>query len=110
MEIQIKKEQRNYAIKCLAHEQEQVVGRITVYIMYNDLHDEPFGYIEDLFVEETCRGKGYGGQLLTRAIQEAKEAGCYKLVATSRYERTAIHAWYEKSGFVDYGKEFRMNF
>jgi len=37
------------------------------------------------------------------------EAGCYKLVATSRASRPRVHELYERLGFENYGVEFRMN-
>lgn len=84
-------------------------GHAYLYIMYNDLHSEPFGLMEDVFMEESSRGKGYGTQLLERLVQEAKDQGCYKLIGTSRDSRPKVHALYEKLGFVSHGREFRMN-
>ena len=43
-----------------------------------------------------------------RIIEEAKNIGCYKLIACSRYSRPQIHEWYKKLGFEDYGKEFKI--
>jgi GNAT superfamily N-acetyltransferase len=98
------------AIRFSEVESGQEIGRIYLYILTNDLHAEPYGLLEDLFVSEAYRQKGIGKKLVTAAIAEAQSRGCYKLLATSRHERTEIHAWYERLGFVDYGKEFRMNF
>ena len=71
-------------------------GRATLYLLRNDLHDRPFGLLEDVFVEEWARGSGIGTKLVTHAIREAQARGCYKLVATGRYERgpmTYVLAW-----------------
>ena len=86
------------------------VGRAFVYFLHNDLHEHPFGFLEDVFVEESQRGKGYGKSLVARAIEEAQKAGCYKLICTSRYTREEVHSLYTKAGFKDHGKEFRMDF
>ena|SRR3989338_3640482 len=86
------------------------VGRAFIYFLHNDLHEHPFGFLEDVFVQEAYRGKGYGKQLVSRAIEEAKKAGCYKLICTSRYTKETVHALYTKAGFKDHGKEFRMDF
>lgn len=99
-----------YAIRIHAEEAGNEVGRVYVYLLYNDLHDHPFGLIEDLHVDETYRGQGLGSQLLSEAIQAAKNEGCYKLLCTSRHGREQLHGWYEKNGFDNYGVEFRMNF
>lgn len=98
-----------YAIKITAEENGKEVGRIFVYVLFNDLHDEPFGLLEDLYVEESYRGKGHGAKLLTDAIAIAKEKGCYKLLCTSRHKRMHLHEWYQKFGFKNYGIEFRMD-
>ena len=88
---------------------DQEVGRAYLYILKNDLHPEPYGLLEDLFVEEEYRNKGVGKKLISALIIEARARGCHKILATSRYARPEVHAWYERLGFVDYGKEFRLN-
>ena len=109
MEIILKKENRSYAIKMEAMENGKVLGRAYLYIMFNDLHKEPFGFLEDVFVEEGNRGKGIGTKLVKEVIAEAKKQNCYKIICTSRYENSAVHDLYEKLGFKDYGKEFRID-
>ena len=34
------------------------VARAYLFVMHNDLHEEPFGLMEDVFVDEQVRGKG----------------------------------------------------
>ena len=34
------------------------VGRAYIYLMHNDLHDRPFALMEDVYVDESYRGKG----------------------------------------------------
>lgn len=103
-----KKEIESKAIKITMEQGGKTVGRAYLYLIYNDLHKEPYGYLEDVFVEEEFRGKGIGGQLVKAVIKEAKACGCYKLVGTSRYSRSEVHEFYKKLGFEEYGKEFRM--
>lgn len=81
--------------------------------MKNDLHPEPFGFLEDVFVTPEARGSGVGGKLVRDVvIERARREACYKLIATSRNgtERVAVHEWYKRIGFLEYGTEFRMNF
>ena len=85
------------------------VARAYLYIMTNDLHDAPFGLLEDVFVAESERGGGLGTALVNEVIAAARAAGCYKLVATSRASRPKVHELYERLGFANYGIEFRMN-
>jgi len=111
METEInKKEVKSYGIKFFAEKDGKEVARAYLYIMTNDLKKEPFGYLEDVFVDEQLRGQGIGTKLLETVIAEAKKIGCYKLVATSRYGREAVHKLYERKGFENFGIEFKMYF
>ncbi|PIR78582.1 MAG: GNAT family N-acetyltransferase [Candidatus Magasanikbacteria bacterium CG10_big_fil_rev_8_21_14_0_10_36_16] len=98
------------ALKYFIKKDGKEVGRAYVYIIKNDLHEDPYGLLEDLFVDENERGNGIGTELLKQVIAGAKEMGCYKLVGTSRKSRENIHEWYKKNGFEDYGLEFRITF
>ncbi|MCX6780436.1 MAG: GNAT family N-acetyltransferase [Candidatus Magasanikbacteria bacterium] len=104
-----KTEKQTLGIKISIEENEIEVGRAWLYLVYNDLHQEPYGLLEDVFVSETARGQGFGNELLKSAIEEAKKRGCYKLIGTSRKSRENVHSWYKKLGFEDYGLEFRMD-
>ena len=110
MEIRTEEQQRAGTVKCIAREDGQDVGRAFLYVLYNDLHTEPFGLLEDAFVEEAFRGRGIGTALIQHVIAEAKARGCYKLIGQSRYGRDAVHAMYEGLGFKNHGYNFRMDF
>jgi GNAT superfamily N-acetyltransferase len=85
------------------------VARAYLYLMHNDLHGEPFGLMEDVFVDESQRGEGLGTRLVNEVIAAAKENKCYKLIATSRDSRPKVHELYRRLGFSDHGREFRIN-
>ncbi len=85
------------------------VGRAFLFIIYNDLHQKPYGLLEDVFVEEEYRSRGIGKELVKQVIKKAKELGCYKLIATSRFEREYVHRLYENLGFKKWGYEFRLD-
>lgn len=86
------------------------VARAYLYLMHNDLHNRPFGLMEDVYVHESQRGAGLGTQLVNEIVAAAKEAGCYKLIATSRDSRPKVHELYLRLGFSDHGREFRIDF
>jgi len=109
MDINFSKENRSYAIKATAEENGMILGSAYLYIMFNDLHEEPFGFLENVFVKEESRGKGIGSKLVEAIIMEAKKQSCYKIICTSRYKNPEVHAFYNKLGFKDYGKEFRID-
>ena len=97
-------------IKFSLEEGETEIARAYLYLMHNDLHQEPFGLLEDVYVDETQRGKGLGTKLIEEVVRAAKKQGCYKLIATSRTSRTQVHQLYRRLGFVEKGLEFRMDF
>jgi len=109
MEIQ-QKEVHSYGIKFYVMDEQKEVARAYLYLLTNDLHTEPFGFMEDVFVDESFRGKGYGTFLVENIIEEAKAKGCYKLICTSRYGKDKVHDLYEKLGFKKQGLEFRIDF
>src|SRR3989338_3932184 len=70
------------------------IARARVYFLENDLHDRPYAYIEDVFVEPSARGQGVAADLVRHLIDEARLRNCYKAVAGSRHGRTAAHRLY----------------
>lgn len=100
---------RSEGVRFSIHEHGKEIGRAFLFLMYNDLHEEPFGLLEDLFVDEGYRSKGVGTELVHQVIQAAKEKKCYKLLCTSRHSKPQLHAWYQKLGFTSHGLEFRMD-
>ena len=109
MEIRKEIEKKTYAVKFIAEIDGKAIGRAYLYLIYNGLHESPYGLMEDVFVEEEYRGKGIGTQLVQAVIAEAKERGCYKLIGQSRYGKENVHALYERLGFKDHGKNFRID-
>lgn len=95
--------------KFIAMDGDKQIARAYLYLLNNDLHDVPFGYIEDVFVEEDYRGQGIGTKIVQAAIEQAKIEKCHKVIMTSRYGKEAVHNLYQKIGFTDWGKEFRIN-
>jgi len=98
------------AIRYYIEENGQEVGRAFLYLIKNDINDRPYGLLEDVFIEEDFRGRGYGKELIKTVLDAAKVNNCYKLIATSRYARPKVHELYKSFGFVDHGKEFRLDF
>ncbi len=97
------------AIRISATDGDKEIGHAFLFLITNDLHKEPYGLLEDLKIEEDFQGNGYGPKLTEEIIRVAKERGCYKLLATSRFSREHVHRMYEKLGFEKNGYDFRMN-
>ncbi len=102
-------EKTTVGIKIFVEENGVELGRAWLYLIFNDLHTEPYGLLEDVFVKEDVRGKGVGNKLLEKVISEAREKKCYKIIGTSRMSRDMVHEWYKRLGFREYGLEFRMD-
>ena len=109
MLVNFNKENKSYALKATIEESNIILGSAYLYIMFNDLHKEPFGFLENVFIKDGHRGRGIGSKLVEAIIKEAKKQNCYKIICASRYKNSEVHAFYEKLSFKDYGKEFRMD-
>lgn len=108
--MEIKQEKINaLGIKFFIEDNGKEIARAYLYILKN-IHEQPFGFMEDIFVDENFRSQGLGTKLVEVLIKAAKQNNCYKLIGTSRYERPKVHDWYSSFGFKDWGKEFKMDF
>lgn len=97
-------------IKFFVKDGQKEIARAFLYILKNGLHQRPFGFLEDVFVDEKYRGQGLGILLVKKAIKAAKREHCYKFIATSRRSRPRVHQLYKKLGFKDWGREFRIDY
>jgi len=104
------KKHQSEAIKFTYILDNEEVGRAFLYLIKNDLNPRPYGLLEDVFVNEKFRHNGYGKEIIRAVIDASKSERCYKLIATSRFEREKVHELYKGLGFSEHGLEFRMNF
>lgn len=89
----------------------RIVGTLALVLVENLSHQgAPYAIIENVVVDEAERGKQYGETLLRAAIDQAREAGCYKVSLTSNKRRTDAHRFYERLGFERTHEAFRINF
>ncbi|MCH7698241.1 MAG: GNAT family N-acetyltransferase [Chloroflexi bacterium] len=87
----------------------EIVGTLVLLIIPNITHQgRPYATVENVVVEERERGAGYGRQLLTYALDQARAAGCYKLTLTSHKRRTDAHRFYERLGFDSTYEGYRV--
>jgi ribosomal protein S18 acetylase RimI-like enzyme len=66
-------------------------------------YDIPTGikaWIEDVVIDESQRGKGYGRELMLYAIKFAESIGAEAIELTSRPSRISANHLYQKLGFV----------
>ena len=66
-------------------------------------------YLQDLFTDEACRGRGVGRALIQRVLDTAKEAGSSRVYWTTQASNAAGRALYDKMarhlGFIVYSHE-----
>ena len=84
-----------------------VVGTYALLIMHNLAHQgTPSAIVEDVVVSAHLQGQGIGQHMMQHAQQQARLAGCYKLVLSSNQKRERAHAFYESLGFQRHGFSF----
>ncbi|WP_295520793.1 GNAT family N-acetyltransferase [Limnohabitans sp. Rim8] len=85
----------------------QVVGTYALLVMHNLGHQgTPSAIVEDVVVSAQRQGQGIGQLMMQHAQQQARVAGCYKLVLSSNQKRERAHAFYESLGFQRHGFSF----
>lgn len=78
----------------------QIIGMLTI-----GTYNTPTGtkvWIEDVVVDESQRGKGFGKELILFAINYSGSMGAKAIALTSRPSRTAANKLYQEVGFVQY--------
>lgn len=66
----------------------------------------PAAVVEDVVVAGPARGSGIGRAMMEHAMEQARNAGCYKLVLSSNVRRDEAHRFYEALGFRRHGYSF----
>ena len=96
-------------IKVEIKQENKTIAWAYLYLIYNENHNEPYGLMENVFVEEEFRGRGIGAKLVNEIITEAKLNNCYKLIGQSRHSNQKAHKLYGELGFKNHGLNFRMD-
>lgn len=101
-------------IKYVWKEGDQIIARAYGFFLSNNLHNQPFHFLEDVFVEPAGRGNDMTEQIIVpKLLADARAVGCYKAIATSRNNTTEsrphVHEIYRRCGYADWGIEFRIN-
>ncbi len=62
----------------------------------------------DLYVVPELRGSGVGRRLVEAGVRVAREHGCHLLRLECGHGRTASHAFYERLGLEDRGRDYQL--
>ncbi|WAM33482.1 GNAT family N-acetyltransferase [Caldicellulosiruptor morganii] len=94
----------------LSDEKPVIVGTFTLYILENIGHGgASLAILENVVVRPEYRKQGIGRYMILKAIEIAKENGCYKLMLSSNEKRTEAHKFYENLGFAIHGISFKID-
>jgi GNAT superfamily N-acetyltransferase len=86
-----------------------VVGTVDVLIAPNLTHyARPWVLVENVVVASSARRLGAGRALMERALEIARDAGCYKVNLISGDQRTGAHDFYRSLGFQAIGQGFKV--
>ena len=71
--------EKKFAEVLIAEENEKPIGFALYFYNFSTFVGKPGLYLEDLFVEPDCRGKGYGKKLLIELAKIAKSKNCGRM-------------------------------
>ena len=81
-------------------ENKEIVGMLTIGTYFTPTGTKV--WIEDVVVDESQRGKGFGKELILFAISYSGSLDAKAIALTSRPSRTAANNLYKEMGFVQY--------
>lgn len=89
---------------------DRVVGSAVLIIVPNlSRQGRPYAIVENVVVDASLRGTGYGELLMRHAIDLARQAGCYKVALASNKRRADAHRFYQRLGFRAAHEGFRLD-
>lgn len=91
----------------IVEDNHEIIGSATLHLQQKFIRNGSIaGFIEDVVIKETHRGKNIGSQLIQHLISEGENLGCYKIVLSCFPERVSF---YERNGFYNESILMRKN-
>ena len=91
----------------VAELENEIVGAITLLIEQKFIHQGgKVGHIEDVAVKKGFERRGIGSSLVKRAVAEAENQNCYKIILDSSQKNIPF---YKKLGFYQHETEMRLD-
>jgi N-acetylglutamate synthase-like GNAT family acetyltransferase len=97
---------------------EGVIGTAFLTLCLDPMHNhQPYAVLENFVIDECCRARGYGAQLMQYTLDFCYQADCSKIMLQSHGSRTQAHAFFEaqgfssadKKGFVKYRRDMKVS-
>eukprot|EP00928_Gymnodinium_smaydae_P082412 TRINITY_DN65755_c0_g1_i1.p2 TRINITY_DN65755_c0_g1~~TRINITY_DN65755_c0_g1_i1.p2 ORF type:complete len:161 (-),score=27.86 TRINITY_DN65755_c0_g1_i1:114-596(-) len=97
-----------YRTVVLEHvESRQIVATASLIIELKFVHGgAPVGHVEDVVVDSSHRGKGLAKVVLVALHEEARKAGCYKVILDCKEDNCGL---YEKCGYRRCEHQMRLD-
>ncbi|WP_275356393.1 GNAT family N-acetyltransferase [Methylophilus sp. YYY-1] len=89
----------------VARQQGQVIAMVSLLFTISTALGGRVALLEDMVVDQTCRGLGIGSQLLTFAIAHARQQAIQRLTLLTDQDNQAGQHLYRKHGFQPSGMQ-----
>jgi len=88
---------------CVAQSEEgKIIGYVSVHWLPYLFMRGPEGYVSELFVRDSARGRGVGRRLLQAVETEARSRGCTRMSLTNlRHRESYKRQFYVKAGWTE---------
>jgi len=83
----------------IAKEKEQVIGFAAISYAWTLEHGGKSAWLDELYVLPAYRGRGVGGELVARVIEEVGREGCWAIDLEVEEEHRRAERLYERKGF-----------
>jgi len=84
-----------------------IVGTSSLLVCDNLGHGgKSFAIVDNVVVASDYQGQEIGKKMMGKAMELAREKGCYKLMLSSSKTRVKAHHFYKKLGFKEHGTSF----
>jgi ribosomal protein S18 acetylase RimI-like enzyme len=87
-----------------------VVGTLTYFMRPGLFHGGSWGYIDELVVTETVRGREVGDALVAEAMRRFEAADCKEAAVATVFGNDRAAALYRKHGLVDEALQLEKHF
>lgn len=91
--------ERNESVVFLAYEGEVPVGIAQLYPLFSSVSMQRVWLLNDLYIKEGARNKGFGKQLIQEVIQYAKDSGAKGISLETCDDNIGAQRLYESIGF-----------
>ena len=84
----------------IAFDENNPIGFVQLYPSFSSVSMKRTWVLNDLYVRESVRGKGFGEKLIEKAITFAEETGAKGILLETNIENITAQRLYEKIGFT----------